>query len=299
MEETKQELSLEKFNPTIAELQKAVEATKGITVTDLKDKAQLAIVKENRINLRNMRILITKTGKQYREDAIKFQKTVIEKERELIAIIEPEEDRLGKIEEEAAILAEREKRRDKLPWRKEQLVPFTEEIKDRGLDLSDENEILSVDDDEFKSLLVELQEAKNRKESDRLAEERRAIDAEKARIDRQKEVEVEKEKAILAERERAQKAESERKEREEREAKESEAKKKRDEEERVAKENADREAADRKAKEDQERLEANRKFAKFKTDNGWTEQTKDQFREERVGNEVILWRRVGVFKIIK
>ena len=92
---------LEKFDPTVAELTAMVAKTKKLKATDLEDKAQLAIVKENRIVLKKARVQIEKRGKELREDALKFQRAVIAKEKELIAIIEPEEDRLEAIEQEA------------------------------------------------------------------------------------------------------------------------------------------------------------------------------------------------------
>ena len=72
-----------------------------------------------RISLKMARVLILKTGKQAREDAIKFQKEVIAKEKELVELIEPEETRLGalqdavdrqkEIEKQAKDAAERER----------------------------------------------------------------------------------------------------------------------------------------------------------------------------------------------
>lgn len=89
------ELNIEQFDPTLADLQKIVALTKNVTVTDFKDKAQLELVHQNRIALRDVRVKITKKGKELREEATKFAKDVITHEKELIAVLEPEESRAG------------------------------------------------------------------------------------------------------------------------------------------------------------------------------------------------------------
>ncbi len=280
-------LNLAQFSPTVAELQKAVEATKAITVSDLKDPQQLAVVKTSRIGLKNMRVAITKRGKELRDGAIKFQKAVIEKERELVAIVEPEEERLSAIEAEAEVLANRERRRDKLPWRREQLATF-------GAVKTDE-ELLDMDDDAFKALIVDLQTEKNRQEAERLAEEQRKIDAQRAEIARQEELRVAKEKAVDEERERARRADLDRREREERAARDAEERTKREATEKEAREAAEKSRLEAEALAEQARLEADKRFAQFKADHGWTEETKDHYREERVGEVVRLWKLLGTF----
>jgi hypothetical protein len=57
-----------------------------------------------------------------RADAITFQKAVIEKERELIGIIEPLEKELKAKEEEIEKQKETERRKESLPQRKEMLT---------------------------------------------------------------------------------------------------------------------------------------------------------------------------------
>ena len=55
-----EELNIEKFNPTTAELRQLVEKTKTVIVTDIGSKEQMDIVKENRIMLRDARVKIQK-----------------------------------------------------------------------------------------------------------------------------------------------------------------------------------------------------------------------------------------------
>jgi hypothetical protein len=65
-----------------------------------------------RMTLKNTRVTIEKLGKEARDDANAFSKAVIAKEKELLGIISPEEDRLQKLQEQwdaarAAELAEK------------------------------------------------------------------------------------------------------------------------------------------------------------------------------------------------
>ena len=149
-------LDLEKFNPTVAELQQLVESSRSVDIKDLKQ------VKEKRISLKNMRVVITKKGKELREDALAFQKAVIAKEKELVAIIEPEEARLQGIEDEAEKLAEMEKRKVILPARQKTLA----EIND-GVQVSDE-ELLAMDG-------VQFMEYTNKRRADKLSADELAI----------------------------------------------------------------------------------------------------------------------------
>lgn len=111
--------SIEKFDPTVAELQAIVEKTKGLTAIDLKDKLQLEVVRGSRIELKKKRVEIEKYAKSLRDNATAWSKKVSAKEKELIGIIEPEEERLKAIEAEAEQLIIREARMEKLPARRE------------------------------------------------------------------------------------------------------------------------------------------------------------------------------------
>lgn len=131
------------FDPSIDQLNKLIEATRTITAKDLSDDTQLAVVKETRLQLRDARIAIEKKGKSMREDALKYQKDVIAREKELIGIIEPEEARLKSIEEEATAIKTRAARAGLLPMRREQLAGLVD-----GVEPADEH-LLDMDNDEF------------------------------------------------------------------------------------------------------------------------------------------------------
>lgn len=192
-------LDIEKFDPTVAELQSMVQITMAVDTSNLKE------VKEKRIGLKNVRVTITRKGKELREDALAFQKAVIAKEKELIAIIEPEENRLAGIEEEAQKAKEREERIALMPERKKRLD-------DIGSEYSDEL-IIGMDASEFQSFLNTRVAEKNEKE--RLENERKGRELKEAedKLQRETDTREREEKARVEERE---KIEREKKEEEER-----------------------------------------------------------------------------------
>lgn len=231
-------LTLAEFQPAEAELAKLATKAQGVNVGDI------AQVHDVRIELRDTRIAVTKKGKDLRDGALQFQKAVIAKEKQLLAIIAPDEDRLAAIEEEAKAKAEMEKRRSELPSRKAAIEVIG--IKTPCTD----DELLSMDDAQFNEHRLNLIEVKlandkatheakvkadedaaraRQAEADRIAREK--LDAERAEFEKNKkddedkrhaeQAEIEKEKARLAgieeERQReeaAKKAEIDRQERE-------------------------------------------------------------------------------------
>ena len=291
VDETVFELKPIIFNPKIAELKAMVEATKGITAIDLKDKAQLAIVRENRIALMKARTSINKDGMMYRRSAIDYQNDVIAREKELIAIIEPEEKRLASIEEEAKELAIREERLEKLPSRREKLASI-----DNITTWATDEELLKMDSISFETFynscvaehnrnLREQTEEKQKEEAERirteqaeaqakLDAERKAIDDERAKLEQEKqdiaikealkEVEEKAKVAILAKIE-ASKLEAERLEKE-------------------------------KIENNQKILTKHKAFTDFTASLGWTEATKADYKVEDTGTEVLIYKKVGTFK---
>ncbi len=161
MTEKEQNLSLEEFSPAKAELSLLAGRAKAVDVKDV------ALVHEVRIELRDARVAVTKRGKELRDGALKFQKEVIKRENELVAIIEPEEERLKVIDEENKLREEMEKRRDELPSRLDALVAIGDEA------VNDEEELLAMDDNEFNAYRLRRIEAKLI--ADKAADEQRRI----------------------------------------------------------------------------------------------------------------------------
>jgi hypothetical protein len=176
------ELNIEKFNPTVSQLQEIAKMSKSVDVTDLK------AVKEVRIKLKTARVEITKQGKAMRDDANAFAKLVISKEKELVAIIEPEEERLEAIEEEAKEKKMREERVALLPVRREQLEAIGDDI------IITNDELLEMDTETFSAYKNDRIAQKN--EADRLAleAEKRKVQEEADRQQREKETRESEEK---------------------------------------------------------------------------------------------------------
>jgi hypothetical protein len=104
------------FDATRTKLQALAKQSSTLTKVDTDDN--LAAAKSARAKLQAARVTIEKTGKAARDETTKFNKAVISKERELIAEISPEEERLAKLildeqrrQEEAERLAREEEQR--------------------------------------------------------------------------------------------------------------------------------------------------------------------------------------------
>lgn len=281
-------LSLEKFSPTIAELQKLVEETKGVTVSDFTNKAQLKLVKDSRLKLRDARLSITKAGKAIREDALKFQKAVVAKEKELVGIIEPEEERLGALEDRAEKEREVNDRKELLPRRRERLVAA-----DPQINVTDES-LLELDGAQFESFLNEVVAAKNerdrqaldvkRKEDDAKAEEERRKLAEgQAKLEAEK-AEVQHKKDLAEAEERGRKEAADKKEREDKEAKD--------------KTERDRVAAEATAKTEKEVRERDQRYQEFLKKNNVPSDLMDvsmlggEFYVVKVAGAIILYKKI-------
>ena len=182
MIETKEPgLSLEKFNPTKAEVSLFVEDCKGLMALELNGKEHFEIVNTARKGLKAKRVEIQKTGKELRADAIGFQKKVIELEKELVAIIEPVEEGLKEKTETYQAQIEYDKR-------KPRYSEFMEKFKALGYDLT-EGEYCSGNDAGIFAKLTRL-------EQEKLAIERAVLEEQQAAIERQK-LELEQERVAL------------------------------------------------------------------------------------------------------
>ena len=295
------ELNIEKFDPTTEQLTKMVIASKKIKVTDINDKEQIEVVRKTRIELKTARVAITKKGKEMREEAIVFQKAVIAKEKELIAIIEPEEIRLETIEDEVKEKKQREERIALLPIRREQLDAIGD-----GVEVTDD-EILGMDTAFFTDYKNERVAQKNEADRLTLEAEKRKVQEEAERQQREKETQEREKKAREEAQEEAErqlklaKEEAEMRVQREKEEGERKVKEERERMEREAKEKAERELkekeeAEAKAKVEQEALEKKKKYQKWLTDGGYTEDKKADYHFMDNGTEVKMYKLVSVFK---
>lgn len=292
-----------------------------LTINGVDDAAGYAIVDEARKDLKKKRVMIKNDGKEFRQEALAFQKKVIEMEKELIEIIEPLEHEL-KAKQDIVDEAKRKALRlAALPARKEKLAKISFEMAD--------DEILAMSAEEF----VEFH---NTKTGEYLEAREKAVKEQEAKLAREKELEAAKEQARLkaeaaakVEAERAAKEAAEREVRLKQEAEDARIQAAKDAEE--AKERAVKEAAakaeaekreliesqERKEKErllaeekqkqeaamfeekkrqEQKKLEMDKKYQNFLADCGYNEQTAGEFHLVKTEAKVIIYKEIGTFK---
>lgn len=292
----------EKKPITVENLKMVVEATKSLVVDDLEDKEKLSLVRQTRIQLRDIRTHITKYGLKLRADATAYNKEVIRVEKELLDVTVPEEERLAKIEEDAKQLAIRKERIEKLPARQERLKEIGVTVTDEALlDLDSEqfeaffNKCVADNNEKARLLALEEQakkeaelkrereelEKKQKEEQEKLEAERRAeqekIDAEKKKLEEERAELARKEKELQDEKDRLA---------------QEEERKKCEEADRLAEEEKQKKIAE----EQKAILEKREQYKAFLISNGWTEETKGDFKVEDTPEGYVLFKKVGVFK---
>jgi hypothetical protein len=280
------EMNLEQFNPTVAELTKLAAESKQLTITDYADPAQVKAVHDQRIVLRDARVGITKKAKEFREDALAFQKKVIEKEKELIALIEPEEYRLQCIEDEAKAYAIKQERERKWPERLERL----KELEYKG-GSSDDHVLKMLSDVEFETYINNV---KAKIEAEALARQRTEQLAREADLKRREdELEAKERKAKMEEaaKENAKREKADAEMREKKRLADLEAA--RIEGEKKAK--ADAERIEREKKEAEAKAEKSRKFKNWLGEMGYNENNPGEFLIQHTEKEAIVYKRVGTY----
>jgi len=270
-------MEIQKFNPTVAEIKAAVLEVEGLTISGVDDEAGYAAVKVGKKRLADYRIEITKFGKQARQGLLEAQRDIIRQEKELLEMITPTEN---KLKSEMEAIDEEKKRAERailLPSRKKML----EELQDIIPMISDD-EIVALDEKEFSEYytskkMAYLEEKDNRQKA-KEAEEKRLADLEEAR----------KEAAANAKKEAEEKAE-----RDKIKAAEKAEKDKQDAIKKIKQDQADKEKAEADQlaaeKADQKKIEKNRKYKAWLKENGYTEETKDDFvvKKESLNDETI------------
>ena len=320
---------LQKINPLKVEVAKLVDNIKNTIISMPEGKTGLELMKDNKKILQKKRTDVVLILKNERSSAVDYQRQVINMKKEILRLIEPVETELGSKIAQIELEEAREKRLELLPERQEKL-------REVGCSLPDE-ELLDMDDKTFATLYLDKkseylaeqerrieakritdEEERQRKE-DELAEKQRKLDEDKrveaARKQAAKEAaeqavrdaEVAKVRAdearLKAIRDAEERAEQEKQEilmkanREkqdliDKQAAEEAARVKAEEESAAAKIKKDQEEKDA-----QEKLEKVRRYKKFLKDNGWTEETKDQFLVDNQNGIVSLYKKLGEFKV--
>lgn len=209
-------LNIEKFNPTIAELTSLSTKYQGLTIAGVEDKDGYAAVDAARKELKKVRVQIQKTGKEMRSEALAFQKAVIAKEDEYVAMIEPLEKELAA--KQKAIDDEQEKldRVKLLPVRRKRLADYHLIEDDEVLLSMDSMQFDTYANQKIAAVLAEREKElaeKERKlaEEGRIAEEnaRREREVEEARVRATREAEERAEREKQAEIDRLQREKEE------------------------------------------------------------------------------------------
>lgn len=189
---------LKKFEFTNETLQKKVDAYKDLTITDLADKEGLRKVHEARMDLKNTRVHIEKTGKGLRESANTFNKSILARQGELVNIISPTEGSLTDKED----LYDKWKEEERMEAERQEAVRLDDRIKKlRAVDADHDIVALKLMPDEsFLDILEEATKAfTDRKLKEK--EEQAAREKEQERIDREFKAEQARVKREAAEQE--------------------------------------------------------------------------------------------------
>jgi len=252
-----------------------VERIKALKIDGIEDEIGYQIVKEAMIEARDfindlseLRLGITR---QY-DDA---KKQLIEREREIIALVEPVKDSLAAMKKEIDDEKLMDKIRKDLPARKELLKSIDVEVSDE--------ELLLMKNDKFEKFFtdkkgeyLEAKEARLQAAEDKIAEDKKIAD-------KAKQIEDEKNAAVA----KALKDASDKVEKDKQDLIDAQAKKeKEDEDAKEQKILAD--AAEKKARNE------NEKYQSFLIQCGYNEETKADFKIFKVdGGEISLYKKVG------
>jgi len=287
--DTNKELTLAEFQPAEAQLKELAQKAKTV------DESNILAVHDTRIELRDARILITKKGKELREGALQFQKAVILKEKDLLAIIQPDEDRLDVIEEAAKAKIEAEKRRVELPTRIAALKSIDKDI------IIHDDHVLGMDDAQFNEWRLKLIEDKLtsdrlkaealQRENDRIAREK--LDAERAEF----EVKKRADEAVVAEKKRIDDAKiaSERAEIDREKARLAGIEEQRQREEASKRAEIERQEREVKLKADvKAKIEAEKEYKDWLVKIGWDDSKGDTIGRDKDGN-ITAWRILGTY----
>lgn len=156
---------------------------KELKVNGVDDKEGLKAVESARKELKNKRVEIEKVSKGMRESAVRFQKAVISREKELVTLIEPEENRLMKIEDD--IWDQKERLREEAEKKEyDRIQNMLDQLREVNQEM-DFHELKALTDEQFQEALKLATEIHNNwkilQEQIRVAEEKKQLEEEQAR----------------------------------------------------------------------------------------------------------------------
>lgn len=299
LQKSQAESVMQGFKDFFEEVKKYEQKAKSILITSAEQVQEMKEARAIRLELKNIRVNAEKVRVERKEFFLRGGKAIDGIANVLKALVVPLEEHLDKQEHFVERLEEERKERVNAE-RIAQLQPYVVDIAVYNLkDMTDGafEVLLKTSKTAFES----IKEAEKKAGEERIAKEKaEKEEQERIRLENEKlKAEAEaKEKAFAKERA---KAEAERKKIEEAQIKEREAKEKAEAELQAKKEaelraKIEKENADKKAKEDALKLAKQEKYRDFRKEYGWTEKTKDDFKEENTGEEIVLWKKVGTFK---
>lgn len=301
----------------------------NLTVNGVDDKEGLKAVESARKELKKKRVEIKKISEELRDSAVKFQKAVISREKELIAYIEPQEIRLMGIED--AIWQEKERLREEAEKKESDRIQnmldqlsdlnyaidfhilkgmtdeqFQEILQDAKKDYEESARLMAIELEREKERVRLLAEAKKREEEEfarvraEQEKERKALEEERAAfLAEQKKVKderlaIEAEKKAIQDAKEAEESERFRLAELEQARKEAAEKARIDAENKAERENQERAVAEERARQAEiERIETERQEAEEKllagADKGKFEKIKTIIEKNFLDENAIIW----------
>jgi hypothetical protein len=301
------------FDPIKAEVAALVENVRKTVIIQPGDITGYELMKSNKSVLQKKRKWVNDTFKSDRDFHTAHNKLNIEKEKEILSLIEPLETELGTAIDTIDESKRVERRKLELPERQERLAVINCVVTDE--------ELLAMDKADFESFFTEKKSAFLEAKEQAIAEAQAKIDAENKRLAdeaenaRLRDISVAKAKADAEEATRLAllKAETDKIEAQARADKEKadaiaavEAKAAKDKQDMIdaqarkdkeAKDEADRLErvkleAEAKAKEEQKALDKMKKYKKFLADNNYNEET-DRLTTSEI--DVVIYRKIATF----
>jgi len=189
---------LKKFEIDEAGLITKANQYKGLMILDVNDKAGLSAVRTARLELKDIRVDISKKAKKIRESAVRFQKAVIARETELIELVEPTE-RILEAEEDRIMLEKKRIREEEEKREFERLQGMMNKLSEVNYAM-DFTELKGLTDDQFATVLQEATTKYEEFENSRKAEEQRQKE-EAERLEAERKAEQDRLKKVAAEQE--------------------------------------------------------------------------------------------------
>lgn len=302
LEASKAELMMQNFSAFFKAAKEWESKAMAIRVTDVSQVREMKDARTARLALKELRVSAEKARKQLKEQSLREGKAIDGIAAAISSVIVPIEEHLED-QEKFAERKEAEEKQRKLQSRRDRIAEYVadpsvynlKEMSDDGFDVFLARH-KQAHDDHRESLRkreaekIEREKAE-REEKQRLADENRRLESER----KQREQEFEKERSEMRKQAQERQAEldkvleAQRKEREDRERQEREKQERADEESR------------RKQLQEQEAKDAQNKseYLKFLASHGWTEAVADQFKIDIGGASIILYKKLGEFKIIE